>query len=71
MHTYNELCDTWRSQDEVHIHDVKMTGDLPGSGRQHVYIYIYILLSCCNKKRRFIIDDATYQWEKHHTETIY
>ncbi len=39
MHTYNELCDTWSSQDEVHIHDVKMTGDLPGSGRQHVYIY--------------------------------
>ncbi len=44
MHTYNELCDTWSSQDEVHIHDVKMTGDLPGSGRQHVYIYIYIAL---------------------------
>ena len=45
MHTYNELCDTWSSQDEVHIHDVKMTGDLPGSGRQHVYIYIYIYIA--------------------------
>ena len=58
MHIYNELCDTWNSQDVIHIHDVKMTG----SSADHDV--------ATQHPPKFIIADATYQWEKQQTETI-